>query len=311
VAACMQSLHMAWLWMCDAHCTATHAAILSRSPARQTLASPTYSYVLASPNTLSTKPSPLNLRARFSSTSASQVHTHHHDDCGHHSAAPHRPQVTRFKAIPKPERFGVGEMLGKRLRALFEGDPGGPAVAWVEKPYAAGFTAGFGGEGNRALPAGAAAAPPPPFVLLLTSGGDEPATHEMCAELARSLPTMRACFATNLHRSPDPQRFRPLPLGVLGSEAGHWKALAGAQPWSERDQRLLVTPMAATNRLRTSYQDVLSRPEYSDLVVVVQGRRSQHEFLELVAQHRAVVSPPGRGYDCHRTWQVRGRWRWS
>merc|ERR1712061_617735 len=49
---------------------------------------------------------------------------------------------------------------------------------------------------------------------------------------------------------------------------------------------------------------VLSQPEYQDLVRVVRGRVSLEDFFELLTQHQSVLSPPGRGYDCGRTWQA-------
>merc|ERR1712232_1269475 len=78
---------------------------------------------------------------------------------------------------------------------------------------------------------------------------------------------------------------------------------SAAKPWQERGKRLLVTPMQAT-RLRTQYLEVLSVPEYRHLVYVVKESVSFEEFLRLLSQHQSTLSPPGKGFDCFRTWQA-------
>merc|ERR1712217_944545 len=76
-----------------------------------------------------------------------------------------------------------------------------------------------------------------------------------------------------------------------------------AKPWALRDRRLLVTPMQAT-RLRSIYLGSLSAPEYDDLVRVVSESLSFEDFLYLLSEHQSVLSPPGKGHDCFRTWQA-------
>lgn len=40
------------------------------------------------------------------------------------------------------------------------------------------------------------------------------------------------------------------------------------------------------------------------LVHVLQGRLSAPRYLEQLAHHQFVLSPPGNGLDCHRTWEA-------
>ena len=40
------------------------------------------------------------------------------------------------------------------------------------------------------------------------------------------------------------------------------------------------------------------------LVHIVTARLELEDFLRLISRHKAVLSPPGRGYDCCRTWQA-------
>jgi hypothetical protein len=152
-----------------------------------------------------------------------------------------------------------------------------------------------------------------------------------------SLRGLAACYSCNLHAPTDPSRFRPLPIGALpggsspaAGEAALRRAAAAAPPWAARDARLLVTPMRLTSRARRLYLATLSSPAYSELVHVVNERLPPTEFLDLLATHRAVLSPPGhvtrtrtrtrtrararararaltltrRGLDCFRTWQA-------
>ena len=148
-------------------------------------------------------------------------------------------------------------------------------------------------------------------MLLALNGGDEPLTTGAQARLASLyIHGLAACYACNLHAPTDPSRFRPLPIGVPGGsspaagEAALARAAAAAPPWADRDARLLVTPMRLTSRARRLYLATLSSPAYSELVHVVNERLPPAAFLDLLAAHRAVLSPPGRGLDCFRTWQA-------
>ena len=37
---------------------------------------------------------------------------------------------------------------------------------------------------------------------------------------------------------------------------------------------------------------------------VERGRLALEDFLRLLSEHQATLSPPGRGFDCFRTWQA-------
>ena len=38
---------------------------------------------------------------------------------------------------------------------------------------------------------------------------------------------------------------------------------------------------------------------------VERGRLALEDYLRLLSEHQATLSPPGRGFDCFRTWQAR------
>merc|ERR1712151_821082 len=62
--------------------------------------------------------------------------------------------------------------------------------------------------------------------------------------------------------------------------------------------------MQMFGRLRRLYMAILSSSSYKDLVHVVKERVPRASYGRLLGRYRAVLSPPGRGYDCCRTWEA-------
>jgi len=216
----------------------------------------------------------------------------------------HAPRLGRFKAIPKAERFAVGERLGANLRSMLLASANEKNTLCVEKVFLQGFLAGICGDAGDVSVL-------PPFVLFLVNGGDQPVTSAQCELLEKRLsPALSMCFATNLFTSPNPALFRPLPLGVMPNNKAESELLIEiirnqALPWEQRDRRLLITPMALNSRARRDFLRVLAQPEFSDLVLIVAGPRlSLEDFFTLLGRHKSALSPPGGGFDCFRTWQA-------
>lgn len=209
----------------------------------------------------------------------------------------HSPKLCRYRELRKEERFQVAKAYGQRVGVALT-ERGEPAVVGVELPYLDGFVEGV----HSTLSV--------PFIFLALSGGDEPVTAEQQQRIA-ALPQLRACFAHNLHAPRDTDTFHPMPLGLPPFREANTTlelllshVLNCSPPWVERDCRLLLPPMRRTNRLRKQYAEVLSGEAYRDLVHVVNRHLSLQDFLQLLGGHKAVLSPPGRGYDCFRTWQA-------
>lgn len=201
------------------------------------------------------------------------------------------PTLSRYREVPGGERRRVGQAFGRRAAAQLAEPGARPSVLFVETPFLPGFVDGFLESSCTT-----------PFVLLAVSGGDMPLTLEVQDRIA-GLPCLVACFAHNLHAPRAPALFQPMPLGVLQEEP--LQSLRHAVlPWPERDRRLLVTPMTRWGRVRKEYLQVLSGDEYQHLVRVVEERLDFESFLRLLSEHQSVLSPPGRGYDCYRTWQA-------
>ncbi|CAE7668464.1 unnamed protein product [Symbiodinium sp. CCMP2456] len=177
----------------------------------------------------------------------------------------------------------------------------GPLVMFVETRYLEEFVDLL--EGNRRETQ---------RFVIVTAGSDVPLRRELQGRLAK-LPGFCAAYATNLHRPTERQKdmFHPLPVGFLPNRlTAHNEALlitsrAAAPPWSRRSERLLVPwmRMQCGQRWRRGYRTVLEALEYRDLVKVVDSRLPFPDYLEQLGSHRVVLSPPGKGYDCTRTWE--------
>eukprot|EP00971_Amphidinium_carterae_P271127 5380441-Amphidinium_carterae.2 len=80
----------------------------------------------------------------------------------------------------------------------------------------------------------------------------------------------------------------------------------GHEPWSERDPRILIPWMRSKRcgkRIRRHFLAVLGGKEYQHLVVQETRRLPFKDYMQLLSKHSFVLSPPGKGYDCSRTWE--------
>eukprot|EP00435_Cladocopium_sp_Y103_P019907 s2627_g4.t2 len=101
---------------------------------------------------------------------------------------------------------------------------------------------------------------------------------------------------------------------AMSSEVSALGVLFNLQPTGEARLEVANTQKRKeeANRLRERYLAACShavRPQSSDqefgtLVRVVRTRLDFAGFLALLAEHQTVLSPPGRGHDCYRTWQA-------
>lgn len=147
-------------------------------------------------------------------------------------------------------------------------------------------------------------------------------------EALLSRPNVRAWFATNeVARHP---KLHPLPIGIPGPSA-HISPVALrtalARTWDRPKRGLLLVNFAALSRGRTcerpllatrareiwpfatvlplsalNYRSVNDAP--NNRVPGFKLRHGHDEFFELAASFRFLVSPPGSGWDCYRTWEA-------
>ena len=73
-----------------------------------------------------------------------------------------------------------------------------------------------------------------------------------------------------------------------------------APPWAERRPRVAMTAMSMTHRQRIVMQSELHGHKLVDVL-----KQSNRTLLwRALSLHQYVLSPPGAGQDCHRTWEI-------
>jgi len=156
---------------------------------------------------------------------------------------------------------------------------------------------------------------PPPFVLVF--GGLDTPLNQTTQERIRDLRGLKACYATNLLAPIDDKLFFPMPIGVspqtlvdaeLSGRNLTLSPIAHFNPWRNKIKKVLVPPMATGGGgevERAQYLSLLNRSEFADLIVMLpRGKRMMPtKYLSLLAEYKAVLSPVGNGYDCHRHWE--------
>lgn len=201
------------------------------------------------------------------------------------------PRPHHQRCLDDEDRRLVGQRIASALMASCK-----PIAVFVERSYLADFVEAVGTAATDN------------FVLVVVETRDAPLTRELQGKIS-SLRGLRACFATNLHAPLNASVFHPLPLGfgprkLRKSEALILDTGRSAKPWSHRDPRLLLSPMAPRGRLRKQYRRLLGGEAYRNLVRIVEDPLAFDDFLKLLSEHRCVLSPRGKGYDCFRTWEA-------
>lgn len=107
------------------------------------------------------------------------------------------------------------------------------------------------------------------------------------------------------------QKLSPIPIGLANTRWPHGdlQRLTNAsqhvrKPWSSRTMLLYVNFAIGTNPVeRQKARDQAVKFD-KDHVLIIQKRISQETYLEQIGNAKFVLSPPGNGLDCHRTWEA-------
>ncbi|CAF3181831.1 unnamed protein product [Rotaria socialis] len=101
----------------------------------------------------------------------------------------------------------------------------------------------------------------------------------------------------------------PIPIGLANTrwDFGELKRLTNGfkkyrKPWSNRTNLLYVNFSVRNNPVER--QAALSQARKFKNVTIVNKKISYETYLEQVGNTRFVLSPPGNGLDCHRTWEA-------
>lgn len=77
-----------------------------------------------------------------------------------------------------------------------------------------------------------------------------------------------------------------------------------SKPFQARQAKVWIGDWKDSDPSRVVFKNLLSKPEYADLVHVHDGGRlAIDDYLAEIAQYKALLSPPGAGYDCYRHWE--------
>jgi hypothetical protein len=138
--------------------------------------------------------------------------------------------------------------------------------------------------------------------ILITHNADRRVT----ASLWASKPDcVRHWFAQNVTvERPD---LTPIPIGL------ERPAASGGRTRPEAFQSAARQASSMQNLTYLSHSDGTNRWErtpvrwslcWRDWVTVRSGPAPFEQYLQEMARHRSVISPPGNGLDCHRTWEA-------
>ncbi|UJR30616.1 hypothetical protein I4U23_018141 [Adineta vaga] len=144
-----------------------------------------------------------------------------------------------------------------------------------------------------------------PFVLVShNSDRSAPAEHRSRLKDHRIL----AWYASNPGLS-NVEKLFPIPIGLANARwpSGNVNEFMYAfknyrKPWINRSTLLYVNFSPDSHRVERSH--ALGMAKSFKNVQIVSGRVSVQTYLQQLGNAKFVLSPPGNGLDCHRTWEA-------
>lgn len=144
-----------------------------------------------------------------------------------------------------------------------------------------------------------------PFVLI-THNSDVNAPERLRTHLSN--PKILAWYTTNPSEKDHP-KLKSLPISVANTRwpQGNLTEITYAfnnqrKPWAERSRLLYVSFSLNTNPAQR--KKALEQAKTIENVDIVQGRTTFRTHLENLGNTKFVLSPPGNGLDCHRSWEA-------
>ncbi len=104
-------------------------------------------------------------------------------------------------------------------------------------------------------------------------------------------------------------KLSPIPIGLANRRWTHgnvekfmYACKTYRKPWIERTSFLYVNFDVGTNR--NQREKALSQALKIPNVQIIKQRITLENYLEQIGNAKFVLSPPGNGLDCHRTWEA-------
>jgi hypothetical protein len=144
-----------------------------------------------------------------------------------------------------------------------------------------------------------------PFVLI-THNGDKPSPGAYADQLSN--PKILHWFASN----PSVQnhsKLTPIPIGLMNMrwpegniDKFKYAFKTHRKPWSQRTRLLYVNFALRTNIVQR--KQALEQASKIKNVQIIKRRITFETYLQQIGNVKYVLSPPGNGLDCHRTWEA-------
>ena len=138
------------------------------------------------------------------------------------------------------------------------------------------------------------------FKVVILHNGDNPPSEIAIEQFVRSGVKI---FATNV--KDEPPNIFVLPIGIENAHhqrngsIQYYNILDIASKLKNKSKNVLVSFSTATNRaVREPIENSLLAAGYSNVMMDID------EYRIMLARSRFVISPPGNGVDCHRTWEA-------
>lgn len=142
--------------------------------------------------------------------------------------------------------------------------------------------------------------------ILLVHNGDilaNAATYEALLRIFRSV------FSVNVTPELTAIGVRPLPIGLENAFRDHVGKTSNFPLPSQRESVTSISsrPIDVISSFRTSTNPAIREPlkslSISSTAEWIEPTRNIDSYFSQVRQARFVLSPPGNGLDCHRTWE--------
>jgi mannosyltransferase OCH1-like enzyme len=157
-------------------------------------------------------------------------------------------------------------------------------------------------------------------VVLITSDGDRSIPSELEPEAVERIcahPMITSWYTQNYDDSGVYSKMRPYPIGLdlhtkrldgLDTPLQILEAMDRQQVNCDEKALKIFSDISVNSNDRFGSQrrnlSQLLRTCDPDTVCTINTRVSRQEIWRMYAEHEFVVSPPGNGLDCHRTWEV-------
>jgi hypothetical protein len=144
-----------------------------------------------------------------------------------------------------------------------------------------------------------------PFILV-THNSDLSAPNEHAVHLLN--PKILRWYASNPNIQ-NRSKLSPIPIGLANKRwpHGNLNIFTHAfknyrKPWSQRTSLLYVNFNLETNKIQR--EKAFAQASKIENVQIIKQPTTFENYLQQIGNAKFVLSPPGNGLDCHRTWEA-------